>query len=162
MAASVFNNAESSGTGWSLDADGRSAIVIPDSYLLFNADYHRIGSDLVLSDDHGQTLRINNYFDTATPADLISPEGAKLDGSVVNILAGPVYPGQYAQVGTSAGPAAIGQVETLELGASVQRADGSVEPLAVGTKVYLNDVVSTVDGGKLSITFVDGTIFTLA
>ena len=162
MAASIFNSAETSNATWSLDADGRAAIVIPDSYLLFNADFNRIGSDLILSDDHGQTLRINDYFDAATPADLISPEGAKLDGGVVNLLAGPLYPGQYAQVGADAGPAAIGQVEILELGASVQRADGSVEPLAVGTKVYLNDVVSTVDGGKLSITFVDGTIFTLA
>ena len=142
---------------WTLDADGQTAITVPDSQLLFKGEYSRIGPDLVISDDIGQSLRINNYFDTEATATLISPNGGQLDGHVVNTLAGPLYPGQYAQVGTADGREAIGQVETLQVGAKVQRADGSIEDLTVGTKVFQNDVVSTAEGGKLSITVISAT-----
>ncbi|MEP0940144.1 MAG: FecR family protein [Rhizobiaceae bacterium] len=146
-------------------AEGEREITIPDSHLMFNGDYSRSGEDLLISADFSQSIRIIDYFADGSPLDLVSPEGARLSGSVVNSLAGPLYPGQYAQAsstGQAAGADPIGQVESISVGASVQRADGTVEPLAVGTKVFQNDVVSTVEGGELSITFVDGTIFSLA
>ena len=46
--------------------------------------------------------------------------------------------------------------------AKASAADRDTVLLAVGAKVYQNDVVQTADGGKLSLTFVDGTIFTLS
>ena len=52
----------------------------------------------------------------------------------------------------------IGQVETLQGAAFVQRNDGTTETLAIGTKVYEGDVVRTEDGSTLGITFADGTI----
>lgn len=56
----------------------------------------------------------------------------------------------------------IGQVETLEGSASVQRADGTRQDLQVGMKVFRNDVVLTGEGSTASLTFSDGTIFSLA
>lgn len=143
-------------------ADGSDQIAISDSQLLFNGDYARSGSDLLISAEFSLPIRVVGYFKHETPADLVSPDGATLTGSVVSKLAGPLYPGQYAQTEENAGPTPIGQVESVSVGASVQRADGTVEPLAPGAKVFQNDVVSTVEGGELSITFVDGTIFSLA
>ena len=162
MVASVVSPDGFAHTTWTLNAEGQEAIAVPDANLLFNGDYGRAGTDLIISDDHGQSLRINDYFNSE-PVPLVAPNGSQLSGNVVYQLAGPLYPGQYAQAtNDSDGPSAIGQVETLEGGATVQRADGTVEQLAVGTKVFQNDVVTTADGGKVAITFADGTVFTLA
>ena len=95
MVASVNKFVGHSEATWTLDADGQTAITVPDTQLLFKGEYSRTGSDLVISNDFGQTLRINNYFDADTTATLVSQEGAQLDGHVVSTLAGPLYPGQY-------------------------------------------------------------------
>ena len=146
-----------------ITTDGQSEIQIENSYLLFNGDYSRSGSALVIEDELGNTLTISDYFSASIQPSLISPEGAKLSFDTVSSLAGPEFPGQFAQTSGQSGEVqAIGQIETLQVGATVQRADGTVEPLAVGTKVFQNDVVRTAAGGGLSITFVDGTIFTLS
>lgn len=141
--------------------DGGDLLIDVPAYL-FKAEFVRDGSDLVLQNNGVSDIRIVDYFAQADLPDLITSTGARLSGETVEKLAGPVAPGQYAQSGTSAGGQAIGQVETVEGAAEVQRADGTVEPLLIGTKVFQNDVVSTADGGKLSVTFLDGTIFTLA
>ncbi|MGR3805224.1 FecR family protein [Marinibacterium profundimaris] len=56
----------------------------------------------------------------------------------------------------------VGQVEKISGPATVPRADGTVEPLNVGVKIFQNDVLSTGPGGTLSTTFADGTTFSLA
>src|SRR6056297_682992 len=138
------------------------AVTVHDPALVFSAEFFRDGSDLVLKNPGAPSVRVVDYFAQATPPDLTTPGGATLRGPVVERLAGPEAPGQYAQVGQSPQGDPIGQVETLEDAARAQRADGTVVDLQIGTKVYQNDVVITDGGGKVSITFVDGTIFTLA
>jgi len=138
-------------------------IVVPDGFPLFEADFARDGRDLVLSNPEHGDLRVVDYFHGQHPADLFNPEGAVLRGPLAELLAGPEAPGQYAQAGGAVqGADPIGQVETVDGSASVQRTDGVVEQLNIGTKIFLNDVVQTGDSGKLSVTFVDGTIFTLS
>ncbi|MEM7731901.1 MAG: Ig-like domain-containing protein, partial [Pseudomonadota bacterium] len=129
---------------------------------LFNADFVRDGSDLVLKNNGVDDIRIVDYFTQTPPADLVAENGARLTGQTVEKLAGPAAPGQYAQAGQSVGGDPIGQVETVGGAAQVQRADGTVQELTLGMKVFQNDVVSTADGGSLSVTFLDGTIFTLS
>ncbi|MBL6431116.1 MAG: FecR domain-containing protein [Alphaproteobacteria bacterium] len=46
--------------------------------------------------------------------------------------------------------------------ATVRHANGTSEPLAPGTPVFQGDVVETAGGSALSITFVDGTVFSLS
>src|SRR6056297_2549344 len=142
-------------------SDGE-AITIPDPALLFSADFSREGPDLVLKNPGAPDIRVVDYFTSGTPADLTTPDGATLRGPVVERLAGPEAPGQYAQAGAVAQGNPIGQVETIEGGARAQRTDGTSVELEIGTKVYQNDVVITEPGGNVSLTFVDGTIFTLA
>jgi VCBS repeat-containing protein len=145
-----------------LTHDASGVVTVPDAALLFRADFQRDGADLVLSNPGAPDMRVPGYFDTAEPAPLVTSEGARLEGSVVARLAGPEAPGQYAQVGPIQGGVPIGQVETLDGEAQVQRADGTLEPLRVGSKVFQNDVVITAEGATCSLTFADGTIFTLA
>jgi len=145
-----------------ISAPDSGDVAVPTGIPVFTADYARAGDDLLLIDGALPVLRIESYFDSDTPADLVAANGAVLRGDLAVRLAGPDFAGQYAQVGASFGSDPIGQVETLEGTAWAERADGTRVQLQVGTKVYQNDVVSTEDGSTTSITFADGTIFTLA
>ena len=145
-----------------LRSAGGEAVTVDDPSLLFSAEFHRQGPDLVLENAGAPDIRIVDYFAHAIAPDLATPDGATLRGQVVERLAGPEAPGQYAQAGASSLGDPIGQVETLEGIARAQRVDGTVVELEVGTKVYRNDVLMTESGGTVSVTFVDGTIFTLA
>ncbi|MGZ2257471.1 tandem-95 repeat protein [Roseobacter sp. A03A-229] len=141
--------------------DASGVVVVPDSALLFNGEFFRVGPDLYIVNDGVANFRVPDYFAQPDAADLKDLNGAVLRGDLVERLAGPIAPGQYAQSGAVDQPSPIGQVESAEGTASVQRADGTVETLQVGSKIYQNDVVATGDGASVSLTFVDGTIFTL-
>jgi len=138
-------------------------LTISDGSLLFGADFQRDGHDLLLVNDGAPTIRIEDYFLTDPPAPIHAPNGSQLSGDVVARLAGPIAPAQYAQAGgAQRGGDPIGQVETIDGIATVQRADGLVETLIVGMKIFQNDVVETDANGSVSLTFADGTIFTLS
>ena len=77
--------------------------VIENPAHLFRADFVRDGSDLVLKNNGVEDIRIVDYFSQSPPADLVTPEGARLVGETVEKLAGPEAPGQYAQAGQLAG-----------------------------------------------------------
>jgi hypothetical protein len=151
------------------DAAPADSVLVSDSTPLavsersiFSADYARDGADLVLATPGAVDLRLVDYFLQDTPPDLIADNGAVLRGDLVARLAGPIAPGQYAQAGDAPATEPIGQVETLGGVAFAERADGTRVQLEPGSKVFQNDVLITEDGGKLSVTFSDGTIFTLA
>jgi len=144
------------------NSSGNTEINIAFESFLFSADYQRNSDELIIRGEDGRVVIIEGYFSSDHPIDLVGPKGQTLYGDVVAALAGPANPGQYAQQGNAAGASPIGQVEILTGGATVQRTDGTVEPLAVGSKVFQNDVVQTEDGGSISITFLDGTVFSLS
>lgn len=155
----VFDIRESQTTTVFIELNSEGQYVVEDSALLFSGTFERAGHDLVIFNEGADTLRIDDYFLSDTPADIIDGNGAVLRGDLVETLAGPIAPGQYAQAGGSAfqqsGSAAIGQVETLSGTSTVQRTDGTVETLEVGTKIFHCDVVQTEEGGTVSVTFVD-------
>ena len=134
-------------------------VTLSDSSLLLNADYSRDGSDLHLSGEDGSELVVVGYFNHAQPPALLSSDGQMLSGETVAHLAGPVAPGQYAQMATGGQfGEPIGQVETLDGTASAQRPNGLNVELEVGSQVFQGDVVSAGDGATISITFVDKSI----
>ncbi|MDW4496598.1 VCBS domain-containing protein [Sulfitobacter sp. D35] len=145
-----------------LEAQADGAFVLPEARLLFGADFQRAGADLLVVNDGADTYRVPGYFAAREPADLTEPDGAVLRGDLVERLAGPIAPGQYAQVGAVPTDPPIGQVETSDGETSVQRVDGTVEVLSVGAKIFANDVIETGAGAEVSVTFVDGTIFSLS
>src|SRR5581483_10515496 len=76
--------------------DGVASATIPDAHFLFHADFKRTGSDLTLTDEDGHRFVVPGYFKHEKLPTLFSPEGAALTGDVVEALAGPLAPGQYA------------------------------------------------------------------
>lgn len=136
--------------------------IVPETFSIFKADFVRNGSDLVIQDPSGTSFRLDGYFNGQPLSDILSHDGAALRGGVVEKLAGPLFPAQYAQASGFNLSDAIGQVEVLTGAAFVQRTDGQTVELEIGTKVFQGDVVRTDDGSTLGLTFADGTIFTLA
>ena len=90
---------------------------------------------------------------------LITFDGAVLNASLVMALAGPMAPGQVAQLGLGA-PAAqqgiglgepIGQVSEAEGAVSVTHSDGIQAMLATGGQIFQGDVLQTGSGANVSI-----------
>ncbi|WP_425093692.1 Ig-like domain-containing protein [Tropicimonas sp. S265A] len=146
----------------SLHADHAGVFTVPQADQLFGAEFRRSGPDLLLINEGAPTLVLQGYFATATPADILAPNGAVLRGHLVEMLAGPEAPGQYAQAGGGTPASPIGQVETLVGTGTVRRADGTQEALGADTRIFLGDLVETDAGSGVSLTFVDGTMFTLS
>lgn len=141
-----------------------AGVTVPDATLLFTGDFSRSGTDLTLTGADGAKFVVAGYFETDTPPSLISPQGAMLTGDVVTSLAGPQFPGMYAQAGGGAATGAkeIGKVQTLEGSGSVVRANGVTETLKAGDPVFEGDVVMTGPASKMGIGFVDGTVFSMS
>src|SRR5258708_3797131 len=139
------------------------AVTIPDAHLLFTADFQRKGPDLVLTGEAGHKILVPDYFRHEKQPDLVSPEGALLSASLVELLSGSRTPGQYAQDAQAAGPAAqqpIGRVETVSGSATAVR-NGVAIDLNVGDLVFQGDVVQTRSDSTLGIGFSDGSAFSL-
>lgn len=144
-----------------LDKQDTGAITIPDAHLLFSGQFKRLGESLKLVGDDGKSFLIAGYFKTEHRAALVSPDGARLSGSIVEALAGPANPGQYAQTTVPQSDAQnIGRVATVSGNATVVR-NGVTVALNVGDAVLKGDVVQTGTGSALGITFLDGSTFNL-
>ena len=143
-----------------VDASHADRIDITDAELLFRGHFARSGPDLVLTGQDGHRLIVTGYFATEKHLDLVAPNGAHLNGDLVDLLAGSPTPGHYAQAGTTLPPDAIGKVEKV-VGQVTLIHNGVAGPLHVGDPVYKTDVVETAANSSCGIAFPDGTALDL-
>ncbi len=159
--ASATQTSDTGPTAIAIDngSDGPSA-TIPDSHLLFTAQFSRAGADLVLTGDDGKAFVVHDYFSSDVRARLLSAEGAALSPDVVAALAGPLTPGQYAQAG-AAQPAAqaVGRVVQASGDATIVR-NGVAVAAQAGDAILKGDVLQTVTG-TFGVTFNDGSTLNL-
>ncbi|MGZ5834691.1 MAG: tandem-95 repeat protein [Xanthobacteraceae bacterium] len=143
--------------------EGQTAdrIVIANTHLLFSAKFNKSGGDLILTGEDGKKLVVTDYFKHERLPDLVAPGGAFLSGDLVERLAGPEHPGQYAQAGAPSGAPVIGRVERVGGTATVQHSNGVVEQLKVGDNILQGDIVETHDGSALGLSFIDGSAFNM-
>ena len=139
---------------------GSESIALDDGAWLLRATFERHGSDLVARGADGRELLVHDYFATAQAPDLDLGDGV-LRGHVVERLAGPLAPGQSAQLG-AADVSAIGSIQSLIGEAWVTRVDGTREVLGQSSAIYSGDVVETGPSGGLAIAFVDNTTLSLS
>ncbi|MEW9835042.1 VCBS domain-containing protein, partial [Mesorhizobium marinum] len=144
-----------------LQYDASGSVQVADPEALFLGDYSRQGHDLVIR--HGDTtLLVEDYF-AGAGANLVGPNGAFLTPGVVKALAGPMAPGQYAQEGgATAGLTEIGKVVSIEGAATATHKDGVTVDLAKDAPVYQGDVISTGEGSKLGVVFIDDSVFSMS
>ena len=119
-----------------VDADlGR--VHVPHGDFLLSAEYARVGPHLSLSEGETSVL-VKNFFTFKTVPDLLTEDGSSvIDGALAIRLAGPLAPGQFAQVGQLAQvttPPSIGVIEKLEGIVSLTRTDGTTVQAAKGTQ----------------------------
>ena len=79
------------------DASQADVVSISDAELLFTGHLERKGPDLILTGHDGHRHIIPGYFSAEHPAALVAPNGARITGDLVELLAGSQAPGQYAQ-----------------------------------------------------------------
>ena len=96
-----------------LEGSAPARLVVDDTHFLFTAHFKKSGADLILTGDDGKKLVITGYFNLEKHPDLVSPDGAIISADLVERLAGPDAPGQYAQAGAPAGALVIGRVEAV-------------------------------------------------
>ena len=136
------------------------AILVPDAQLLFTAEFHRAGPDLVLIGRDGERHLIPGYFSGEHERALVAPNGASLASNVVDLLAGSPTPGEYAQSQPTPPSDPVGRVEKVVGTVTVVRNGVSVA-LNVGDAIYKSDVVQTAANSSVGIAFPDGTALNL-
>jgi hypothetical protein len=150
------------GAGGSIIPHDSSAhsVLVPDTELLFNAQFHRAGPDLVLTGRDGAHHLIPGYFSSEHHPALVAPNGAHLSPDTVDLLAGSAMPGHYAQAQPTAPADSIGKIEKVVGDVTVVRNGVSVA-LHVGDAVFKSDVVATGSSSSCGISFPDGTALNL-
>jgi VCBS repeat-containing protein len=144
----------------SSDASG-GPIVISDAAFLFNAEFSRTGSDLILTGSDGQRLVVAGYFTGERPLALFAPGGEMLSGETITALVKSHTPTHYALAGAPAAAAPqIGAVDKVSGGVTVVRNGASVA-LNAGDQILKGDVILTADGASAAIMLVDGTALNL-
>jgi archaellum component FlaF (FlaF/FlaG flagellin family) len=136
------------------------SVLVPDTELLFTAQFHRAGPDLVLTGRDGQHHLIPGYFSSEHHPALVAPNGAHLSPDTVDLLAGSPTPGHYAQAQPTAPPDSIGKIEKVIGDVTVVR-NGVTVALHVGDAVFKSDVVQTGASASCGISFPDGTVLNL-
>ena len=137
-------------------------VTIADAQFLFHAEFKRSGTDLTLTGEDGHRVVVPGYFKHDHLPTLLSADGSALTGDIVAALAGPLAPGQYAQIGAPAPSDVqpIGRVATVS-GNSTAMRNGVAIALNVGDAVYKGDVVQTAGNSAIAVIFGDGTTFNL-
>src|SRR5580704_10269230 len=136
------------------------SVLVPDAELLFTAQFHRAGPDLVLTGRDGQHHLIPGYFSSEHHPALVAPNGAHLSPDTVDLLAGSAMPGHYAQAQPTAPADSIGKIEKVVGDVTVVR-NGTTVALHVGDAVFKSDVVQTGANSSCGISFPDGTALNL-
>ena len=142
------------------DASQADVVSISDAELLFTGHLERKGPDLVLTGHDGRHHIVPGYFSAERHADLVAPNGARITGDLVDLLAGSPAPGQYAQAQATVATDAIGRIEKVVGDVTVMR-NGVAVALHVGDAVYKNDVIQTGGDSSCGIGFPDGTALNL-
>ncbi|PIW30789.1 MAG: hypothetical protein COW30_01300, partial [Rhodospirillales bacterium CG15_BIG_FIL_POST_REV_8_21_14_020_66_15] len=152
-----------SGAGsYVLDAAGTDQVHVPDGGWILQAKFVRQGPDLLLVGRDGSTVLIKSFFKFADPPDLVTPDGAVINGPLAVKLAGPMAPGMEAQAAPAGAAEPIGKIVTVNGKVEATHADGTKVVLKVGDPVYQGDVIETGPLGAVGMEFADESTFSLA
>lgn len=138
-----------------INANNSDRIEVPGNNFIADSEITRDGQDLILEAENGETIVINGYF-SSDPAPMIeAPDGSILTPNLVNSFL--QSSDQYAQASTMTDESPVGAVEEISGSANVIRADGTSEPITLGTPIFKGDVIETAETGAVNIVFIDET-----
>lgn len=99
MSVEPFDIRTGTETFVSVVVDSDDTVLIPENINVFAAIFHRSGHDLAIDVKDSPSVVVPQYFASSKTADLVASNGAVLRSDLVELLAGPVAPAQYAQAG---------------------------------------------------------------
>jgi len=144
-----------------VDAVPGADVVVPDGFPFSDAEYTRVGSNLVMTAD-GEQVVVRGFFDASEPPGLVTADRAAFRGELAAKLAGSPAPGQMAQAESSVASQPIGQVESVDGTVTATRTDGTQVVLNIGDPVFQGDIIESDDEGAVGIVFADETTFSMA
>ena len=125
------------------------------------AKLSRTQTDLIARSDHGEEYIFVDYFTNHDLPSIQTENGLVFNGSLINTLAGPIAPGQYAQA-SGEGVLSIGEVSSLSGTAKAIRLDGNEFVLSDGDPVFQGDTIEVSGSGAVGLTFLDKTTLSLS
>ena len=128
---------------------------------LIKADFSRTHRDLIAISPEGEKITFLDYFSNFDLPSIVTKNQLLLRGNLLEILAGPLAPGQYAQA-SGDGALSIGEVSSLSGTAKAIRLDGNEFVLSNGDPVFQGDTIEVSDSGAVGLTFVDKTTLSLS
>jgi hypothetical protein len=146
---------ESTPSKLTFDAASGDKITLPSEGFVTDATITRDGNDLHLKSPDGETAVVIDYFSAEEPPLLLSPNGSVLTPQLVESFSSSSQ--SYASGNSANDESPVGAAEEVKGSATVTRADGSVEPITIGTPIYQGDVVQTDESGAVNIRFLDET-----
>ena len=141
---------------------GSEIVELPHTDFVKNADILRDGHDLVLKAPDGTVLVVEGYFAQWAPPVLAGPEGHALTPGLVKSFVTQAGDAQYAQSATMNDASPVGAVNEVSGTVTVTRADGSVETVTLGTRIFKGDIIETDAEGAVNIYFIDDTSFAVS
>lgn len=144
-----------------LGASEGEALIVPGADALLHADFSRISFDLLITMTDGTQFLIVEYFSQVNPSTLMTDGGSALPPDLISALAGPMAPGQYADVEGTVEQQAIGRVDHTLGEVTATRVDGTTVALNKESPVYQGDILETGKDGAVSVVFIDETEFSL-
>ena len=116
------------------------------------AKLSRTQTDLIAVSKNGDEYIVHDYFTNHELPSIQTENGLVFNGSLIDILAGPIAPGQYAQA-AGEGVLSIGEVSSLSGTAKATRLDGTTTNLSVGDPVFQGDTIETEGSGAVGLVF---------
>ena len=152
---------ESVGSPIGLGASGGETLIVPGADALLRAGFSRVGFDLRITMTDGTQFLVVEYFSQINPATLMTEGGSALSPDLISALAGPMAPGQYADVEIAIKQQEIGRVDHTLGEVTATRVDGTTVELNKKSSIYQGDILETGKDGAVSISFIDETEFSL-
>ena len=110
------------------------------------ANLSRSQTDLIAISPEGEKIEFIDYFTNYDLPSIQTENGLMFNGSLIDILAGPLAPGQYAQA-SGEGGLSIGVVSSLTGIAKAFRLDGNEFNLSNGDPVFQGDTIEVSGSG---------------
>ena len=128
---------------------------------LLDAEFSRIGPNLVVTDPSGDQAVVRDYFAHESAQRLAVDGGVEMSGDLVSRLAGPAAPTLVAQAAPTVGGEPIGSVDSVDGVVTATRADGTQVVLQPGDPVYQGDVLESSADSAIGVILADATVFSM-
>ena len=139
----------------------KTEIITEAPFWFPKAHLSRSQTDLIAKSKNGEEYIFQDYFTNHILPSIQTENGLIFDGTLIDILAGSMAKGQYAQA-SSDNTLSIGEVSSITGTANAKRLDGNDFVLSNGDPVFQGDTITVSNSGAVGLTFLDKTTLSLS